>query len=218
MWGRDEQTVAAQAPRPRIVQHDRRRYSIRLENAFWKVLEQLARRHGLRLGRYIAGLAAAYSGNNLSSYLRVVCMLESERTLAEARLRPSRNSLLDLVGGCPSPGLVVSRARTIVAYNRAFAGWLGPGPQLLAGADLTEAIQVRTARSFNEIWAEMVDGRQGTIKAHVLHVRPGKVRAAQATLVPLRAEAEDSFHVVVWLEVKRARGALAAAPARAAAP
>ncbi len=218
MWGRDEQAVAAQAPRPRIVQHDRRRYSIRLENVFWKFLEALSRRHGLRLGRYIAGLAAAYGGNNLSSYLRVVCMLESERALAEARLRPSRDSLLDLVGDCPNPGLVVSRDRTIIAYNRAFASWLGPGPRLLAGADLTEAIQVRTARSFNEIWAEMVDGRQGTIKAHVLHVRPGKVSAAQATLVPLRAEAEDSFHVVVWLEVKRARGAAVAPPARAAAP
>ena len=205
MPARDEQAIAAQAPKPRVVQHDRRRYSIRLESVFWKFLEDLARRHGMRLGRYIAGLAAAYRGNNLSSYLRVVCMLESGRAVAEARLEPSRDSLLDLVRDCPSPGLVVSRDRTIIAYNQAFAEWLGPGPEMLAGAELTDAIQVRTARPFNEIWADMVEGTQPTIIAHVLHVRPGRVRAAQAPIVPLHAHAAADFHAVVWLEVKRAR-------------
>jgi predicted DNA-binding ribbon-helix-helix protein len=211
MLPRDDQAIAAQAPKPRVVQHDRRRYSIRLESVFWKFLDDLARRRGLRLGRYIAGLASAYRGNNLSSYLRVVCMLESGRAIAEARLEPSRDSLMDLIRDCPSPGLVVSRDRTIIAYNHAFAQWLGPGPEMLAGAELTDAIQVRTARSFNEIWADMVYGAQPTIKAHVLHVRPGRVRAAQATIVPLHAA--DEFHAVVWLEVKQARGA---EPARTA--
>ena len=84
MQGDEQQVVAAQAPKPRIVQYDRRRYSIRLESVFWKFLEFLAERRGMRLGRYIAGLAGSYRGNNLSSYLRVVCMLEAERKVAES--------------------------------------------------------------------------------------------------------------------------------------
>ena len=113
MWGQDwglyRHAVAAQAPKPRVVQHQHRRYSIRLEAVFWKFLDYLAARQGVRLGRYIAGLAASYGGNNLSSYLRVVCMLEAERSVAEAALDPTRDSLLALVRDCPSPGVIISR-------------------------------------------------------------------------------------------------------------
>jgi predicted DNA-binding ribbon-helix-helix protein len=195
--------VAAQAPKPRVVQHRGRRYSIRLETIFWTFLDYLAARHGLRLGRYIAGLAAAYRGNNLSSYLRVVCMLEAERRLAETELAPNRDSLLALVRDCPSPGVILSRSRTLLGYNAAFARWLGPGPRVLAGSALTDVLQVRTARSLNEVWTDMVAGAQGTVKAHVLRVSPGLVSAAQATIVPLRTGGEDGFYAVMWLEGKR---------------
>lgn len=200
---RDRTAVAAQAPKPRVVQHRGRRYSIRLETIFWTFLDYLAARHGLRLGRYIAGLAASYRGNNLSSYLRVVCMLEAERRLAEQVLEPNRDSLLALVRDCPCPGIILSRSRAILGYNTAFARWLGPGPRVLAGSALTDVLQVRTARSLNEVWADMVAGAQGTVKAHVLRVSPGLVSAAQATIVPLRTGTEDGFYAVMWLEVKR---------------
>ncbi len=205
MWSQDQHAVAGQEAKPRVVQHQRRRYSIRLEAVFWNFLEYLAQRQGQRLGRFIGGLAASYGGKNLSSYLRVVCMLEAERAVAEAGLDPTRDSLLSLVRDCPSPGVVISRSRTIIAYNSAFAAWLGPGPRLLAGSELTEALQVRTPRSLNEVWTDMITGAQGTIKAHVLRVRPGQVSAAQATLVPLRSETGDGFHAVMWLEAKRPR-------------
>ena len=53
-WGQDRTAIAAQMPKPRVVQHRGRRYSIRLESVFWKFLEYLAGRQGVRLGRYIA--------------------------------------------------------------------------------------------------------------------------------------------------------------------
>jgi len=205
MWSQGQHAVAGQAPKPRVVQHNHRRYSIRLESVFWKFLEYLAERQGVRLGRYIGGLAASYRGNNLSSYLRVVCMLEAERAVAEAGLDPTRDSLLSLVRDCPSPGVIVSRSRTILGYNTAFAQWLGPGPRVLAGSELTDVLQIRTSRSLNEVWTDMITGAQGTIKAHVLRVRPGQVSVAQASLVPLRSDTGDGFHAVMWLEAKRPR-------------
>lgn len=212
MWGQEEQAVAAQAPKPRVVQHDRRRYSIRLESVFWAFLDYLAARRGLRLGRYIAGLAGAYGGNNLSSYLRVVCMLEAERAVAEADLAPGGDNLLDLVRDCPSPGVVLARSRAILAYNGAFADWLGPGARMLAGAQLADVLQIRTPRSLNELWADMLAGTQGAVRAHALCVRPGRVSAAQATIVPLRSGRGDGFHAVMWLEAKRPKSE--ASPAR----
>ncbi len=213
-WGQDRNAIAAQVPKPRVVQHRGRRYSIRLETAFWKFLEYLAGRQDVRLGRYIAGLAASYAGNNLSSYLRVVCMLEAERSVAEAILDPTRDSLLTLVRDCPSPGVIVSRSRTILGYNTAFARWLGPGPRVLAGSELTNVLQVRTSRHLNEVWTDMITGAQGTVKAHVLRVSPGRMSAAQATIVPLRSDVGEGFYAVMWLEVKRPTGA--AKPERSA--
>lgn len=206
-WGHDADTLAAQTPKPRVVQYRGRRYSIRLEQVFWTFLEYLAERRSLRLGRYVAGLAAGHDGNNLSSYLRVVCMLEAQRTVAEAALDPARGNLLALVGDCPSPGIVLSRSRTILGYNAAFSRWLGPGPRVRPGSDLGDVLQLRTAGSLNDLWAGMVAGTQGTVKAQVLRVSPGRVNAAQAAIVPLRADAGDGFYAVLWLE--RARPASA---------
>ena len=214
-WDQNHNAIAAQAPKPRVVQYRGRRYSIRLETVFWKFLEVLASRQNLRLGRYIAGLAGSYGGNNLSSYLRVVCMLEAERSVAEAVLDPSRDSLLALVRDCPSPGVIVSRSRTILGYNTAFADWLGPGPRVLAGSELTDVLQVRTSRFLNELWTDMISGAQGTVKAQVLRVSPGRVSAARATIVPLRSDVGEGFYAVLWLEV--AEPAVAAKPARSEA-
>jgi len=214
-WGEDRSAVAAQAPKPRVVQYRGRRYSIRLETVFWKYLEYLAGRRELRLGRYIAGLAAAYDGNNLSSYLRVVCMLEAQRSLAEAALDPARDSLLALVRDCPSPGVIVSRSRTILGYNTAFANWLGPGPRVLAGSELTDVLQIRTSRSLNEIWTDLITGARGTVKAQVLRFTPGRVSVAQATIVPLRSDRGEGFYAVLWLAATPSSGAGKPAESRA---
>ncbi len=209
MDGNARSVVAAQAPKPRIVQYNKRRYSIRLESVFWQFLEILSEQRRVRLGRFIAGLANSYSGNNLSSYLRVVCMLEAERAVARAKLRPTDNSLLGIIEACPTPGIVISRTRTIIAYNDAFSEWMGPNHANLAGLELTSALQVRAPRSLSDIWSDMIAGIQPAVQAHVLHVTPGRVNAAQATIVPLRSEGGDGFHAVMWLATK-AKGAPAA--------
>ncbi len=46
--------VGIQTPKPRIVQYQNRRYSIRLEPVFWQTLDSLAEREGIRLGSFIA--------------------------------------------------------------------------------------------------------------------------------------------------------------------
>ncbi len=206
-----------QAPRPRILQFNKRRYSIRLEPVFWRVLEDLAERRDLRLGEFIARLEDGYGGRNFSSFLRVFCMLEIEKLLARAELAVGRNSLLDLVASCPTPGLLLSRYRTIITHNQAFSEWLGPTAGSIAGADLTSLVQVRTRRSLNDVWLDMIVGQESRIDARVLYVAPGRVNAAQATLVALNSEVDNEFYAVMWLTAAAPQSRPAAAPARPAA-
>ena len=195
--------IGVQTPKPRIVQHKNRRYSIRLEPVFWRSLEGLAERGDMRLGQFIGELANGYDGNNFASHLRVVCMVARERALAHFSLGPTVDSLLDVVDGCPSPGLLLSRDRTIVAGNRSFLSWLGQPEASLAGADLTSVIQVRTRRPLNDVWADLVQGRHSVADANVLHVAPGRAVAGTARLLALRPEEGEEFYAVMWLSVGR---------------
>ena len=195
--------VGVQTPKPRIVQYKNRRYSIRLEPVFWQTLEGLAEREGMRLGRFIAELAARYSGNNFASHLRVISMVESERTLAQASLLPTRDNILRVVQACASPGLVLSRYRTILAHNDSFLEWLGAPAEGLAGADLTSVIQVRTRRPLNDLWLDMVAGNVASAEANVLHVEPGRVVAAAAKLLGLHPRDGEGFYAVMWLSATR---------------
>lgn len=191
--------IGQQTPKPRIVQHRNRRYSIRLEPAFWQCLENLAEQRRVRLGQFIAELASNDRGNNFSSYLRVVCMLETSRALAQASLRPSHGSLLDVVMAAPSPGLILSRSRTIIGYNDSFSDWLGPGHKPLAGADLTSVIQVRTRRPLNDVWQDLIAGTESRAEARVLYVEPGRALAATANILAFQPHGGEAFYAVMWL-------------------
>lgn len=191
--------IRDQAPRPRIVQHRNRRYSIRLEPIFWRTLETLAERRGLRLGRFVAELASGFRGSNFSSYLRVYCMTQAERALVATAYKAGQASLGELISSSFTPGLLLSRYRTILSFNAAFSTWVGLDPETLVGADLTAVIQVRTKRSLNELWLDMVAGKESRAEARVLYVAPGRVLAAQAHMIGLRSPDGLDFFAVMWL-------------------
>ena len=194
-----------QTPRPRIVQYRNKRYSVRLEPIYWQTLEVLADRRRMRLGRFVAELAENYEGPNFSSYLRVFCMLEGEQALARETLGPTHHGLLDVVINCPNPGLILSRYRTVIAYNTSFGDWLGPADIAVIGAELTTLIQVRTRRSLNDVWQDLISGREPKADAKLLYVAPGRVNAAQATILALRSQTYQEFYAVMWLSPQSRR-------------
>ena len=211
----DHAAPRLQEPKPRIVQFNNRRYSIRLEPAFWQALERQAGRRGLGLGKYIGSLAEAFDGRNFSSYLRVLCMLESERAEAHASLRPRRAGLMDLVLTAFEPALVLSRYRTIIAYNTGLLDWLGRESRPVAGSNLTSVLQVRTRRPLNELWLDLIAGTIISADVSVLHVRPGRALTAAARLIAMPAGADAEFYAVLWISPSR-RSAIGRLEAEAA--
>ncbi|HEY9549038.1 MAG TPA: ribbon-helix-helix domain-containing protein [Kiloniellaceae bacterium] len=201
-----------QTPRPRIVQYRNKRYSVRLEPIYWQTLEILADRQRKRLGRFVAELADSYDGPNFSSFLRVFCMLEGEQALARETLGPTHHGLLDVVTNCPNPGLILSRYRTVIAYNSAFGEWLGPANVAVIGAELTTLVQVRTRRSLNDVWQDLVSGREPRADAKLLYVAPGRVSAAQAMILALRSQIHQEFYAVMWLSLQSRRAGVPGGP------
>jgi predicted DNA-binding ribbon-helix-helix protein len=191
-----------QSPRPRVVQNQKRRHSIRLEPVFWQALENLARDQGKRLGKLIDELAESYGGRNFASHLRVFALISLQRALARQALGGSADDLYRLVEHAPAPGLILSRNRSIIGFNQAFLQWLGSPDAALIGAALNDLLQVRTAGSFNVNWDDLVTGRRERLDAKVLHIQPGQARAAQARILGLRSRETGSFHAVLWLTAR----------------
>lgn len=112
-------------PQPRIVQHEKRRYALRLERVFWQQLESLAERKAKRLGRLVAELAEGYQGANLSSYIRGFCMVEAEREITHYRLGAGAFDLLDVLRSSPAPALLLDSNRSVLEVNQALFDWMG---------------------------------------------------------------------------------------------
>ena len=193
----------AEPPKPRIVQYQNRRFSVRLEPVFWRSLDALAERQGQRLGQYIAALHDRCPGGNFSSFLRCQCMLRSEERLAEFDLQPEQGNLTHVLRSAPVPGIILSRYRSIIGTNSSFLEWLGPYDVSLTGANLTSLLQVRTRQPLNDVWQMLVTGRLRSAEARVLYVAPGRVNAAQATFVALRSANGEEFYAVMWLSLPR---------------
>ena len=200
------------APKARIVQHEKRRFSIRLELVFWRALERAAAERGVRLGRLVAQLADGYDGSNFSSYLRTICMAAAENGMARADLAPTAASLIDTVAACPTAGLVISAEQIILAHNQAMSAWLGGGHPRLIQAPFQSLFHLRPPEAPRDLLAAAKDARMASRRAQLLYIVPGRMSAAGAHVLALHGARPDRIYVVIWLSAIGAR----LAPARRA--
>ncbi|MGD9538735.1 MAG: ribbon-helix-helix domain-containing protein [Alphaproteobacteria bacterium] len=201
--------VAADVPRSgedravqRILQVKGRRYSIRLEPVFWRVLEELSAADGIRLNalvRRIAEAEAADPSGNLTSRLRVYCARELRQRLMGTMLPATHRSLFNIAEVVPTPCLVVSARQEILAANEPFGAWFGTEARAVVGHPVARHFRFRSAPAFDEVWAEFGEGRVAPQPVRIISIVPGRVRAANATLQPIPLEAQTGFVSFVWL-------------------
>ncbi|MCZ4282967.1 ribbon-helix-helix domain-containing protein [Kiloniella laminariae] len=190
---------ADQAPKARVVQYNKKRYSIRLEPVFWRALEHAAMEHGLKLGKFIGKLELVYQGPNFSSFLRVFCMISSERRLAGADIAPNKSIILSLLDASPSPAALLSEDLTIISCNNAFYNWLGETNIGIEGANITRLFQLRSKGPFLENVKDLQESRLRNLDARIIRMIPGKVITAQARLVKASILNHKKQYMVIWV-------------------
>ncbi|MGQ0663600.1 MAG: ribbon-helix-helix domain-containing protein [Pseudomonadota bacterium] len=203
-----------EAPSPsthqRIVQADRRRYSLRLEPEFWAALDWAAARSGVRLGRLVGDIAAGMPpGGNLAARLRAYCLMKAEERGAEAERRAERAELAAgatdiaaLLEACPAPCLVMSREGAIGQINAAFGRWFGPGHAALIGRPFEHFLSLRATRTRAAILAEFDQRTRAWAPVHVIYVAPGRVVAAPAGLMPVARQPAGGFSCLVMIDAR----------------
>lgn len=201
------ETRTAEAAQQRIVQAGGRRYSLKLEPAFWTALAEAAAARGVRLGRLVAELAAGLApGGNLASHLRVFCLAEAKRALAASHAAARRTELVagttdidTLVEQCPAACLIMALDRRILRANPGFARWYGPAASGLVGKPFDHFFKLRTAQPLEVLLRGFAAGEIPAVKAQLLYVVPGRVVAAPARLMPVARRAPDDFALLLMI-------------------
>lgn len=190
--------LAWHQPKTRIVQHNKRRYALRLEEAYWRQLESIAERRQIRLGELIASLSHSHQGINLSSYIRGFCMHEAQRDLARYRLTAGAFDLVGLLRGCPAPALLLDHNRLILETNPALQHWIGNQTLLVKQTPFESYFTPRAARPLAETLDLMQQRLLQRAQIQLAYTVPDQAtRVINATLTGLPVG--QFFYCLVWL-------------------
>jgi predicted DNA-binding ribbon-helix-helix protein len=184
-------------PQPRIVQYKKKRFALRLEAAFWRQLEAVARKRGVRTGQLVAELDQANRGVNLSSFIRGFCMVEADRDMTRQRLASGSFDLLDILRGAPAPAILLAHDRVILDANQALIDWTGDG-RVFRQQKFDNVFEPRVVRPMDETFELMRSGQLKRTQMQIAYASLGQpTRIIMATLTGLTVG--SIFYCLVWL-------------------
>lgn len=203
---------ATDPPIHRVVQADGRRYSLKLEPAYWTILEEEAKREGLALARLVQRVALDVPGDaSLTGVLRLYCV-ELLRERASAALSvsdpgsgsaspsetPSQLALRRLISffvTCPAAGLLLNPREKVICANRAFEAWSRLRGDYLVGKAVDWHFQLRLAEPVGAVLARFAKGVPESVTARISYISPGRIVVANAAVSLVLWNARDDF---VW--------------------
>lgn len=219
----DHDTLYLSPLRHRVLQVHGRRFSIRLEEAYWQVLEELARRRGQRLARVIADVAAEAEGEaSLAAALRLRCLDAVLERLEEggragagaagAGAARFGTSLENLITANPAPSLLVAHDGEILLANRAFENWSGVKAEALTGKRYDWFFQLRLPGDLKAIIEGLAAGTEGHQPARLSYIAPGRVVVANGVICLGHYVGPGDFTWIIMVGNVAASGGAAPAP------
>ncbi len=209
----NDHLLRSAAIRHRILQSAGRRYSVKLEAAFWRVLEETAALRGVRLNQLVGQLAKSLSlERGLTAALRLFCLDEAinrlrvaEDEIGDLSLAAGATDIAAIIEACPAPCLVISQGRVIQRVNGAFTRWLQARHEDLLGQPVDRFFQIRGHFRLDELWARFGNGYSKPVPAKLAYVAPGRVTVAKAYLCPTAVKGPDDFSCLIMLDQSPAR-------------
>lgn len=203
----EDDAGSADSPIHRIVQAKGRRFSLRLEGAYWAALDRAAQEQGVRVGKLVADIARDMPADaNLASRVRLFCLAEGERraaslerSLAEQEARGGDTDVVGLVDALPIPALLITAAGNVGHLNAGFGRWFGSGHAHLLGRPLDHFLKLRTQLPMEQVRRSFANRASGLALGHLMYVSPGRVAAAPCRIVPVQQRDHGQFAMLIML-------------------
>lgn len=191
-----------ESPKPKIFQHEGKRYAVRLEPVFLRTLDILARENNMRTNAFVAGLNQAFDGKNFSSFLRSFCMAEAEKKLSGVDAMSHLQNLHFFMNHSPIPGLILSENQTILFANSAFFDWTGEHNLPTRERPFHELFEVRSKQSIRDLLNRILCGHQEEASLSVTYTGKNLRLGASAVFVPYTNDVDhaDRIFFITWLK------------------
>ena len=208
----DSQASFLSPPRQRVLQVDRKRYSVRLEDAYWHILEDLARDQGVKLSRLVDEVAREVKGaSGLAAALRLRCLSALAERKGEGYAAADARSvggvygasLENLISANPAPSLLLAEDGRILLANEAFQNWSGVKSESLIGQPHDWFFQLRLAAPLAETVDRLAHGREGFQNARISYIAPGRVVVANGRVCLGHYSGPRNFTWIVMIQVAK---------------
>lgn len=191
--------------RQRIFQRDKKRFAIRLEEGFWTQLEDCAREEGRRLSDFLfEAIGNPGKGENRTAQLRLFCLQWLRQRLAHARHSAGNLDIQSVLSACPSPCVIMTKEKAIVAYNTAFArnivSRLSPEePPADGGKAAPAPLTFKLETPLEDIHADLLQGKARQSETPAAFVRRGKAIRVLARFCLLESDKGPNTPLLCFL-------------------
>lgn len=182
-------------PVSRVLQYQGRRRILRLEGAFWNVLETMAQRREIPLGRFVHELLEECDSDNLTSYIRCFCLSEALSLGSPETKAGDTTALRRALAASPSPCLFISGEGLIFSVNQAAAEIFGEKTGSLIGQYAHRVLRFHPPDLFSRAAEEARQGQDKVFPGRMVLAIPGRLITVAIRVVPLPGSKGDSL---VW--------------------
>jgi predicted DNA-binding ribbon-helix-helix protein len=142
-------------PQFRVVTTGSRRRGVRLERVFWKLLDEIAERRGLKRSKLIGGVLedAGENTESVASILRcfAASTIDLERSALLGRLNPSHT--IALMQQAPMPAFSINRQKKLQQVNAEFMQLLRPLGDVAGTRATAEFVHLALDTPIDELFA-----------------------------------------------------------------
>ena len=185
--------------RQRILQKEKQKISIRLEEEFWRQLEAIAAEDGRRLSDLVFELVGPERApKNRTSLLRTYCLRWVRQRLSQAQHAMATDDFQSVFAACPGAAVVLTPDRRIAAYNKAFAS------QVLeqfaqAHKQSGASLSFRLSKPLEQVYAALSAPGTQTDSAKVAFVMGDRMVRMNGSFCHLRRSQADQSPLVCFL-------------------
>lgn len=174
--------------RNRIVQHNRKRICVRLEQIYWDVFEEIAREKNCRLNELIHAYYSDPDGqNNKTAKLRYIAIdwLSKKKSFYHEQISLSHDEVSAILKSTSQPTIMFTEDQSVTACNEKFYDWLAKNIGIRHEEICLEKLRISFRRSYQVLLKKFEDEGNSLSREQVSLLLPGYAMSVFVNLTML---------------------------------
>lgn len=171
----------------KIVQHNRKRICVRLEQIYWDVFEEIAREKNCRLNELIHAYYSEPGENNKTARLRYIAIdwLSQKKTFYHDQATLSHDEVSAILRSTSQPAILFTEDQSVTACNEKFYEWLIRNIGVNRNDINLEKLRISFRRSYQVLLQKFADEGNSLTNEQVSVLLPGYALAVTSNITML---------------------------------